>query len=264
MSFCDLSSHPYDSTIRLSYAILVGMKKVAELSVFFPAYNEQENLESTVNKALEILPQVAKNWELIIVDDGSKDRTGEIAAQLARNEKRVRVITHNPNRGYGGALKSGLYSARYQLIAFTDADGQFDFTEITGFLEKKASSGADMVIGYYLKRQVPFYRIWGSQAWQLAVWLLFGLKVRDTDCGFKLIDKKVVEKIRNLASERGPFITSELLIKAKRAGFSLVEIGVHHYPRQGGKATGTDLRVILSGFSDLIKLWFKLEKSKAN
>ncbi len=233
------------------------MEKAPELSVFFPAYNEEENLENTVRKAVEILPAVARTWEVIIVDDGSTDRTGEIAASLASQDTRIRVVTHAPNRGYGSALKSGLAAARCQWIVFTDSDGQFDFGEVTRFIEKKQETGADLVIGYYLKRAVPFYRIWGSQLWQLAVYLLFGLKVKDTDCGFKLIDRKVVDKVGRLESERGPFITSELLIKAKQAGCSIVEIGVHHYPRQGGKATGADLKVILSGFSDLLRLKFQ-------
>ena len=233
-------------------------EKAESLSVFFPAYNEEANLAETVEKAAAILPKVAEEWEILIVDDGSTDRTPEIAAGLAAESPRVRVITHSPNRGYGAAFKSGLYNSRHDLIAFTDADGQFDFAEIANFLAEKRRSGADMVIGYYLKRAVPFVRIWGSWVWQLLVYLLFGLKVRDIDCGFKLIDKKVVDAVRDLEAERGPFISSEFLVKAKRAGFSFVELGVHHYPRQGGKATGASLNVIVAGFSDLFRLWLKM------
>ncbi len=235
------------------------LTKVASLSVFFPAYNEEANIENTVTKALSILPGVAHQWEIIVVDDGSSDRTGPIVEAMAREEERIRLITHERNRGYGGALKSGLYNARYELIAFTDADGQFDLAEIVKFLETREKTGADLVIGYYLKRQVPFYRILGSKLlWEPSVYLLFGLKVRDIDCGFKLIDRKVAEKIDDLESERGPFISSEFLIKAKKAGFKIVEIGVHHYPREGGKATGASLKVIVSGFQDLFGLWRKL------
>lgn len=239
------------------------MEKVPELSVFFPAYNEEDNLKTTINKAVKILPRVAQKWEILIVNDGSTDQTGQIAQRLAREDKRIKVITHPQNRGYGGAFKSGLYGAQYQLIAFTDADGQFDFSEITKFLETKKKTSADLVIGYYLKRQVPFYRLWGSKIlWEPAVFLLFGLKVKDIDCGFKLIDQKVVKKIPPLEAERGPFINSEFLIKVKNAGFKIVEIGVHHYPRQGGKATGASLKVIISGFSDLIRLRKKIKKIK--
>lgn len=233
--------------------------KVSSLSVFFPAYNEEANIENTVTKALSILPSVAHQWEIIVVDDGSSDRTGPIVEAMAKEEERIRLITHERNRGYGGALKSGLYNARYELIAFTDADGQFDLAEIDRFLETKEKTGADLVIGYYLKRQVPLYRILGSKLlWEPSVYLLFGLKVRDIDCGFKLIDRKVVKEITDLESERGPFISSEFLIKAKKAGFKIVEIGVHHYPREGGKATGASLKVIVSGFKELFQLWRKL------
>ncbi len=236
-----------------------GPAKVNSLSVFFPAYNEEANIENTVTKALSILPGVAHQWEIIVVDDGSSDRTGPIVEAMAEKEERIRLITHERNRGYGGALKSGLYNARYELIAFTDADGQFDLSEIVNFLETKEKTGADLVIGYYLKRQVPFYRILGSKLlWEPSVYLLFGLHVRDIDCGFKLIDRKVAEEITDLESERGPFISSEFLIKAKKAGFKIVEIGVHHYPREGGKATGASLKVIVSGFKDLFGLWRKL------
>jgi len=234
---------------------------VEELSVFFPAYNEETNIENTVTKAMAVLKKTAKKWEIIVIDDGSTDRTGEIIKALIKKESRLRLITHTPNRGYGAALKSGLYHSRYNLITFMDADGQFDFGEITGFLETQRKTGADLVIGYYRQRQVPFYRILGSKLlWQPAVWLLFGLKVRDIDCGFKLLKKEVIEKIPKLEAERGPFISSELLIKAKQKGFKIVEVGVHHYPRKSGKATGASLKVILSGFLDLMRLKRKLQR----
>lgn len=235
------------------------MKKTEELSVFFPAYNEEENIKETITKAVAVLNNVARKWEIIVVNDGSADKTGEIVKELIKKEPRIQMITHTPNRGYGAALKTGLYNSKYNLIAFTDADGQFDFSEITEFLKTQKKTEADLAIGYYLKRKVPFYRILGSRfLWQPVVYLLFGLKARDVGCGFKLIKKKVVDKIPRLEAERGPFICSELLIKAKKAGFKIVEVGVHHYPRKSGKATGASLRVILSGFSDLFRLRKKL------
>lgn len=232
--------------------------KIKQLSVFFPAYNEEANIKDTVEKAVKVLNEVADKWEIIVVDDGSKDKTGEIVKKLMKKEPRIRMITHTPNRGYGAALKSGFYNSQYEWIAFTDADGQFDFSEITKFFEKQRQTNADLVIGYYLKRAVPFYRIWGSKIWELAVFLLFGLRVKDIDCGFKLIRKKVIEEIPPLESERGPFISSELLIKAKKKGFKIVQIGVHHYPRKAGKATGANLKVVLNGLKDLIILKNKL------
>jgi glycosyltransferase involved in cell wall biosynthesis len=173
----------------------------------------------------------------------------------------VTIITHPKNRGYGAAFKSGLYNAKYQWIALNDADGQFDFADISLLIENQKKTGSDLVIGYYLSRQVPLFRILGSKVWQILVFILFGLWVTDTDCGFKLINKKILTKISKLEAERGPFITSEFLIKAKKAGFSISEVGVHHYPRIFGDATGTKLNVIIAGFQDLFKLWSKLKKT---
>lgn len=230
---------------------------ISELSVFFPAYNEEKNLKNTVLKAKKVLAKIASNWEIIIVNDGSKDRTGEIAEKLSKEDERIRAINHSPNRGYGAALKSGFYSSRYPWMAFTDSDGQFDFSEITKFINTQKKTNADLVIGYYLKRSVPFYRKINTFLWELVVFLLFGLKVRDIDCGFKLISKKVIDKIPKLESERGAFISSEFLIKARTAGFKIVEVGVHHYPAKR-KGTGSNLDVIIKSFIDLLKLWKKL------
>jgi glycosyltransferase involved in cell wall biosynthesis len=231
--------------------------QIDALSVFFPAYNEEINLVGTVTKAVAVLNKVSKLWEIIIVNDGSKDKTEEIAVRLAKANPRIRVINHSPNRGYGAALKSGFYSARYPWICFTDSDGQFDFSEITKFFKKQEETGAELVIGYYLKRKVPFYRKANSFLWQIVVWLLFGLKVRDIDCGFKLISKQVIDTIPKLESERGAFISSEFLIKAKKSGFKIVELGVHHFPAKK-PGTGADLSVIIKSFVDLFKLWKKL------
>ncbi len=233
-------------------------KLINSLSVFFPAYNEEGNLESTVLAARAKLPDVAEKWEIIIIDDGSSDATGKIADSLAKKDNRIRAIHHFPNRGYGASLKSGLYNSKYPWITFTDADGQFDFKEITNFIQRQQSTGADLVIGYYLSRKVPFYRKINSFFWELAVFLLFGLRVRDIDCGFKLISKKAIDEIPHLESERGAFISSELLIKANKKKFKIVELGVHHYPRKAGKGTGANLNVIVKSFVDLFKLWEKL------
>lgn len=235
------------------------MNKLKEISLFFPAYNEEENLRETVEKAIPILKEVAEKYELLIINDGSKDKTGEVAEKLAQKHDFIRVITHNPNRGYGGAIKSGWYGGKYEWIAFTDADGQFDFSEITKFIERQKETNADLVIGYYFKRAVGKTTILTSKIWEMLVFLLFGLKVKDIDCGFKMARKKVIETIPRLESERGPFITSEFLIKAKKVGFKFAEVGVHHYPRKAGAATGRQFKVIWSGLKDLVRLRFSLK-----
>ena len=234
-------------------------KPLAELSLFLPCYNEEKNLQNTFDQVQPIINKVANNWEIVIINDGSKDNTGKVATEIKKKfPKNVKIITHPQNRGYGAAFKSGLYGARYQWIALTDADGQFDFKDIYHLITAQKKNNADLAIGYYLGRKVPFYRVLGSKTWQFVVYILFGLWVTDTDCGFKLINRRVVEKIPQLEAERGPFITSEFLIKAKRASFKIVEVGVHHYPRVFGEATGTKLNVIFAGFKDLFHLWFKL------
>lgn len=233
-------------------------KIVHEISVFFPAYNEEAEIENTVKKAQKVLVSIADKWEIIIVDDGSSDKTPEISNKLAKSDRRIHVVTHKKNRGYGAGLKSGLYASRYAWIAYTDSDGQFDFSEIKKFIKKQKESDADLVIGYYIDRKVPFGRKVNTFVWETLVNLLFNLGVRDIDTGFKLLSKEVVEKIPKLESERGAFVESELLVKAKRAGFRMVQVGVRHYPRETGSGTGADLNVIVKSFLDLLRLWRKL------
>lgn len=230
------------------------MKLIREISVFFPAYNEEANIERTVSAAENILEKISENYEIIVVDDGSKDKTAEIAKKLAKKNKKIKLISHITNKGYGAALISGLYNSKYEFIAFTDSDGQFDFSEITNFIDTQKKTNADLVIGFYIKRKVSFLRKLNTFLWELLVRLLFRLKVKDIDCGFKLIRKKVIEKIPKLKSQRGAFISTEFLVKAKIKGFKISELPVHHYPREQGKATGANLNVIINSFKDLFKL----------
>lgn len=234
-------------------------KIIDEISVFMPVYNEEANLQRVVLKTISVLDRVAEKWELLIIDDGSRDSTYEVALELTKSDKRIRLISHKENRGYGSALSSGFYNSKFSWIVFTDSDGQFDFNEITGFVEKQKDTNADLVIGYYKSRKVSFGKIITSRLWEFLVFLFFGLRVHDIDCGFKLISKKVIDKIARLESERGAFISSELLIKSKKAGFKIVEIPVTHYPRTKGEGTGRDLNVIIKSFTDLFKLWKKLK-----
>jgi len=232
---------------------------IDSLSVFFPTYNEEASIKNTVEKTKEVLLGIPLDWEIIIVNDGSTDRTKEIATRLGNEDKKIRVISHEQNRGYGVSLRSGFYNSKYPWIAFTDSDGQFDFKEIINFIKKQQETNADMVIGYYKKRQVSNFKIITSRMWEIAVRILFGLHLHDIDCGFKLISKKVIDEIPKLESERGAFISSELLIKAKKKGFKIVEIPVTHLPRLQGKGTGRDVKVVLQSFIDLIRLWRKLK-----
>lgn len=236
----------------------ISTKKIDELSVFMPTYNEEGNIKKTILDVKKVLLKTAQKWELIVVNDGSKDRTQEIAESLSKDDSRIRVLNHSQNKGYGKSLQTGFYNAKYEWIAFIDSDGQFDFSEIKEFIATQKKTNADLVIGYYKKRQVSRFKIITSRMWELSVFVLFGLHVKDIDCGFKLISKKVIDTIPKLESERGAFISSEFLIKSKKAGFKIVEIPITHYPRVQGKGTGRDLRVIIKSFVDLFKLWKKL------
>jgi glycosyltransferase involved in cell wall biosynthesis len=220
------------------------------LSVFFPCYNEEANVERSTQAALEACRGLTSDFEIIIVDDGSRDRTGEIADRLAALHPEVRVVHNRPNRGYGGALQSGFRAARKEWIFYTDGDGQFDFREIPGLLE--LLDRYDIVSAFRIDRQDPFIRKVNAWGWKNLCNLLLGLKLRDIDCAFKIYPKRFIDEVE-LWSE-GALIDAEMLAKAARRGYRIGQIGVHHYPRTAGTATGASPRVILRAFQELFKL----------
>ena len=232
-------------------------KIIKELSVFFPTYNEEKNIEKVVSDAKKILEKIAEKWEIIIVEDGSKDKTPEISNNIAKKDFRIKVIHHKPNRGYGGALKTGFSKAKYEWIAFTDSDGQFDFSEITKFIDKIHEG--DLILGYRINRKDPVIRKLYTLVWsRLLPLILFGLNIRDYSCGFWVIKKNVYEAIKPIKSEE-KVTKIEMLVKSKRKGFKFIEVGVNHYPRKSGKQTGADMKVILRSMRDLLKLWRQLK-----
>jgi glycosyltransferase involved in cell wall biosynthesis len=230
--------------------------KVPSLSFFFPAYNEEANVEALVRKAQRVLPEVAQRWEVIPVNDGSKDRTGEILLRLSQEDpEHVHPVHHEVNRGYGGAVISGYENAKHDLVFFTDGDNQFDLREITLLLERLDEG--DLLLGYRKNRRDPVLRKLNAFLWGTLVKLLFGFQVRDVDCAFKLVKRKVLDKVRLTAS--GAMVSTELLARAHKEGFHFVEVGVTHYPRTAGKQTGANPRVILRAFGELFKLYKKLK-----
>ncbi len=235
------------------------MKKANSLSIFFPFWNEETNIKKVVEKAIPIAEKAAKKWEIVMVDDGSADRTLEIAEALAKDNAYLRVISHQANRGYGAALKEGFANAQYELIVFNDGDGQFDFGEVTKFLEKIKT--ADIVIGVRKKRiDHPFRHLLMSL---LKIWdfIFFGFYFRDIDCGFKMFRKEALGKILPLISE-GAMITTEILARAKRAKLKIIEVEVTHYPRKLGNQSGGNLRVILRAIFESFLLWIDLNLRK--
>ncbi len=231
-------------------------KKISEISVFFPTFNEEKNIKRVVNNTKKVLLEITDKWEIIIVNDGSKDKTAEVAAKLSQKDKRIRVKTHKVNRGYGGALKTGFKSAKYAWVAFIDSDGQFDFTEIKKFL--KHTETADLILGYRMERADPFIRRFYTFIWtKMLPKIIFRLKVRDYSCGFKLIKKEVFDEVQPLVGEE-KVTQIEMLVKAQRMGYKFTEVGVHHYPREYGSQTGANIKVVTKSITDLVKLWKKL------
>lgn len=232
---------------------------IKELSVFFPAYNEEKNIRPVVERALAVLETLGlRRYEILVINDGSSDRTKAVVAELQNERPGVRAVHHPRNRGYGASLRSGFYNSYYQWIVFTDGDGQFDFSEIRKFIGKQEETGADLVVGFYRERKVPWKRKLNTFLWDSLMKLLFGIRVKDIDCAFKLISRRVLETIPKLEAERGAFISTELLAKAANKGFKIVEVGITHHPRLVGKETGANLKVVVSSFTDLLKLWRKL------
>jgi glycosyltransferase involved in cell wall biosynthesis len=228
------------------------MHKVQELSIFFPFWNEEQNIEAVIKKAIPVAEKVAEKWEIIMVDDGSSDKTLEIAQKLAKQDPRLIAVSHGTNRGYGAALKTGLTKAKYDLVVFNDGDGQFDLSEVTKFLER--IENADMVIGYRKRRvDSPLRHLLMNM---LKVWdlVLFRFKFKDIDCGFKLFKREGLNKILPLTSE-GAMITTEILAKAKKAHLKIMQVEVNHYPRIYGNQSGGNPRVILRAVRESLSLW---------
>ncbi len=223
---------------------------MVSISVFFPCYNEQENVGRTVEKALEVMQKLNADFEAIIVDDGSSDGTGRIADEIAGRDGRVKVVHHEGNLGYGAALQSGFNAATKELVFYTDGDGQFDINEMPPLLA--LMERYDIVSCYRLNRQDSFIRKINGWCWTMLVCLMFGLKVRDIDCAFKLYKREIFNKIE--LSSTGALIDAEILARAARKGYRITQKGVHHYPRTSGEQSGASLRVILRAFKELFKL----------
>jgi glycosyltransferase involved in cell wall biosynthesis len=223
---------------------------MVSVSVCLPCYNEQENVGRTVENALSVMEKLDADFEVIIVDDGSADETGRIADEIAQRNPRVKVIHHPHNLGYGAALQSGFKAAAKELVFYTDGDGQFDMKEmppLLGLMEQY-----DIVSCYRLDRRDPLVRKFNGWAWTKLVCLLFGMKIRDIDCAFKLYKRAIFDHVEMAST--GALISAEILARATRKGYRITQKGVHHYPRTAGVQTGANFRVILRAFRELFKL----------
>ncbi len=225
------------------------MKKYP-ITIFFPCYNEEHNIERVTNEALSVAKNISDDYEIIIINDGSKDRTQELAERMASEHRHVKAIHHEVNKGYGAALQTGFKNASKELVFYTDGDGQFKIEEITKLLP--LIEKYDIVSGYRIRRQDPFIRKVNAFMWGTLVNMLFKLRVSDVDSAFKLYKRKIFDEIT--LTSQGALIDTEVLAKAKAKGYSITEVGVNHYPRVAGVQTGAKLSVIIKAFKELFKL----------
>ncbi|MFN9300644.1 MAG: glycosyltransferase family 2 protein [Acidobacteriota bacterium] len=223
------------------------------VSVFFPAYNDAPALPELVGKAFSVLEANVEDFEVIVVNDGSHDNTGEVLCELAsRHGSRMRIVTHELNRGYGGALRSGFAAATKEFVFYTDGDGQYDVAELPKLL-KRMQPGVSFVNGYKLERNDPWHRIWIGKTYNQFARLLFNVSLRDIDCDFRLIRRSLLEEIQ-LVSTSGT-ICVELVRKLELCGMDVEEVGVHHYPRLHGRSQFFRVKSLLSTLYQLVRLW---------
>jgi glycosyltransferase involved in cell wall biosynthesis len=228
------------------------------LSIVLPAYNEEPNVAAAVQAVAEVAQTLGRDYEILVVNDGSRDNTGQIVRDLEPQISGLRLVEHYPNRGYGGALKAGFDAATKDLIAFVPADNQFVFGEVDGLLEKLDTENADIVCGYRHDRQDPFIRRLNALGWNTAVRTLFGYLSRDIDCGFKLFRREVLDRV-HIESD-GAMIDTEFLAGAKARGLRIAEVPVTHLPRTAGEPTGANLAVIVKAFRDLLRFRIRLTR----
>jgi len=225
------------------------------LSIFFPAYNDSGTIASLVITALRTARELTPDHEVIVVNDGSADKTAEILDELARTYPQVRVVHHETNRGYGGALRSGFASATRDLIFYTDGDAQYDPAEME-VLWRRFDESVDLVNGYKISRSDPMHRIVIGRVYHHTVKILFGLTVRDVDCDFRMMRRSIFEKV-HLEKNSG-VICLEMMKKITDAGFRIAEVPVHHYHRAYGRSQFFNFRRLFRTAIDVFKLWFAL------
>ncbi len=220
------------------------------VTVFFPCYNEQDNVARVAQGAVDVLESIGADYEVIVVNDGSADETGRIADEIARSNACVRVVHHPNNLGYGAALQSGFRAATKDLVFYTDGDGQFDMGEMPALLPLMAEY--DVVSCYRMNRQDNVLRKLAGWLWTRMTGLVFSLNLRDVDCAFKLYRREIFDHIK--MESTGALIDTEILARIARKGYLITQKGVHHYPRTAGQPTGANPRVILRAFKELLKL----------
>lgn len=230
-------------------------KKLPSISVFFPCYNDEKTIGQLVKKVFDTASTLTNDYEVIVIDDSSVDKSRQVLSRLARKYKKLRLIFHNKNKGYGGALKSGFATASKDLIFYTDGDGQYDVRELT-ILLPLMTADVDFVNGIKMSRSDPAYRIFFGNLHKFITRWAFWLPIYDVDCDFRLIRRDLLKRIR-LDTNSGSICT-ELVKKAQRAGATFREVSVHHYERRYGQSQFFRPSKILSTYANLALLWIRL------
>ncbi len=226
----------------------------ASLSLVLPAFNEEANLRETVNEALRVLPCYFDTFEIVIVNDGSRDRTGEVAEALASEDDRVRPIGHERNLGYGGALRTGFGASTGDYVMFMDSDRQFSIEDISRLIP--FIDAPDIVAGFRMERNDRFHRRLFAETFNVSIRIIFGVHMRDIDCAFKIFDGELLRSIELTSS--GALINTEIMAKARRQGARVQQVGVRHFPRTAGTSTGGNPRVIAKAMRDTPRLWLHM------
>jgi glycosyltransferase involved in cell wall biosynthesis len=226
------------------------------ISVFFPAYNDAPTIGGLVRKTMDLLPKLTADYEVIVINDGSADETGAVLEELAREfPTTFRAVTHELNRGYGGALRSGFNAATKDLVFYTDGDAQYDLLELE-LLVHKMGPTVGLVNGYKLQRNDPWHRIAIGWLYNHFARTIFGIQLRDIDCDFRLIRRSLLEEI-SLHSTSGT-ICVELVKKLETCPYLVEEVGVHHYERQYGRSQFFRVKSLATTFTQLTRLWISL------
>jgi len=220
------------------------------VSLCLPAFNEEENIKKAIDDSVPVLNAVSDDWEIVVIDDGSCDGTNNIVKAIIESDKRIRLMQHNKNRGYGQALITGFAASRKEWIWLSASDSQFNPEEI--FKMVPFVKDYDAVVGHRYNRADPPYRRLYAKLYNGLIQLVLGLKIKDINCGFKLINRKIFDKIG--LESAGALIDAEFFYKLKRHNFSLKEVAIEHKPREFGSQTGGNLKVVVGMFIELLKL----------
>ena len=230
-----------------------------DLSLVFPVFDEEDNIGQLLEQVLEIAPRLALDFEIVIVDDGSRDASAEVVEAIRNGEPRIRLLRHESNRGYGAALRAGLREARGKLVFFSDADLQFDLDELSTLLHH--AEKFDIVVGYRQPRRDPWGRRLLAAGWGWLVDTLFDLQVRDIDCAFKIFRRHVLEAIP--IESVGAFVNTEILVRARQKNFRIYQVPVTHRRRRSGRQSGANPGVILRALLELASLYRELRQPVA-